>query len=263
MASQAYEDGSLAGYSLEEAERVAIEAASSPQDEAKGECGEATYGEITPRGLAFLLHHANASSGDVFADIGSGVGRAVLQAALQFPLRAAVGIELSSSRHATACAALWAVAKRVRAGRSAAPGAGVTRVSLLRTDAIRTPLRPPLLPAPPQIVFANSVCFRPALLDRLEVALLDALPVGAVVRGLSARTCATQLPFHGLQAHPPATRPSVAGVFREAVPVRGRDLGAPGGGVAQSGGRVDGRQCHRPHGRHVAGAGSAGRGCSG
>jgi len=43
---------------------------------------------------------------DIFVDLGSGVGRTVVQAALEFGCQDAYGVELSPSRHVRANAAL-------------------------------------------------------------------------------------------------------------------------------------------------------------
>ena len=51
---------------------------------------------------------------DVFADLGSGKGRVVLQAALRYPFRAVYGVELSQSLHAVAERNLAAVRPRLR-----------------------------------------------------------------------------------------------------------------------------------------------------
>lgn len=71
-----------------------------------------TYGEVTELGARQLFHHLGTSGnnekdvgvGDVlFFDLGSGVGKLVVQAFLELPrLRRAVGIELSPARHAAA-----------------------------------------------------------------------------------------------------------------------------------------------------------------
>ena len=60
------------------------------------------YGEITPRGLLQLGARLALSPADIFADLGSGLGRACTQAVGDFSVRSAVGVELSSTRHALA-----------------------------------------------------------------------------------------------------------------------------------------------------------------
>ena len=66
-----------------------------------------TYGEVTPAGARTLARALDIDSPDaddvVFMDLGSGVGKLVVQAFLEWPsVRRAVGVELSSSRSAHA-----------------------------------------------------------------------------------------------------------------------------------------------------------------
>ena len=72
-----------------------------------------------------ILPRRTVSSADVFVDLGSGKGRVVLQAALNYPFRAVYGVELSESLHAVALANLERVRPRLRC----------QQVHLLRADA--------------------------------------------------------------------------------------------------------------------------------
>ena len=67
-----------------------------------GGSSAATYGEITTLGFAQLAHRLKLGPDDVFADLGSGTGKTVLQAASEFGASRAWGVELSPSRHASA-----------------------------------------------------------------------------------------------------------------------------------------------------------------
>ena len=75
------------------------------------------YGEITPNGVRTLNEHLNLTSDDCFADLGSGLGLAVLQAAREFGVPA-YGVERAEGRHRVAERALSRqaddVASRVR-----------------------------------------------------------------------------------------------------------------------------------------------------
>lgn len=64
--------------------------------------GDELYGEITPAGLGHLLDHLSLGPDDVFYDLGSGIGKVVLQTALTHSLRGCTGIEAATSRHAIA-----------------------------------------------------------------------------------------------------------------------------------------------------------------
>ena len=59
----------------------------------------AVYGEITPAAAEKLIEYINFKPKDVFYDLGSGVGKLIIQAALLGGPKKLVGIELSSSRH--------------------------------------------------------------------------------------------------------------------------------------------------------------------
>ena len=60
------------------------------------------YGEITPKGFSELGRRLELACGDVFADLGSGTGRSVVQSVIEFDCSRALGIELAASRHAVA-----------------------------------------------------------------------------------------------------------------------------------------------------------------
>ena len=56
------------------------------------------YGEITSGSLEKLIQYLRIKSDDVFYDLGSGVGKVVMQVALNSPVKKAIGIELSETR---------------------------------------------------------------------------------------------------------------------------------------------------------------------
>ncbi|MGY8749450.1 MAG: hypothetical protein ACKVHR_15500 [Pirellulales bacterium] len=58
----------------------------------------AVYGELTPRGVQRLLSYLQLTEDDVFYDLGSGVGKVVLQVGMAVPVRKCVGIEMVQSR---------------------------------------------------------------------------------------------------------------------------------------------------------------------
>ena len=58
-----------------------------------------TYGEITYPGISRLLDYATMTDADVFCDLGSGVGKVVLQAFLKTPAKRCFGIEASQARY--------------------------------------------------------------------------------------------------------------------------------------------------------------------
>lgn len=74
--------------------------------EIKKSKGSHVYGEINHQSLTKLLSYLNLGPTDVFFDLGSGVGKVILHTALTTPVKKAVGVELSQTRHHEAKAAL-------------------------------------------------------------------------------------------------------------------------------------------------------------
>lgn len=130
-----------------------------------------TYGEITPEAFYHLLKEADPKPGDVFYDLGSGTGKAVILAALTFPLSRAVGIEIVDSLY----------------------DASISVLERYRSEVLRSQL----LHNPPEvsfvmgnflehdlsnvdIIFAHSTCFDENLMSGLE-RKLDEVKKGARV----------------------------------------------------------------------------------
>lgn len=63
-----------------------------------------TYGEVLLDPFREILNQAQPKSGEIFADLGSGTGKAVIIAALFFNLQKAYGIELLPGLHQQAAA---------------------------------------------------------------------------------------------------------------------------------------------------------------
>jgi hypothetical protein len=82
------------------------------QKEFIGSPADATYGEITYRGAKELFADLNLGPNDIFYDLGSGVGKMIVQAYLTTSAKKVVGIELSSLRAQQADKALVAMKKR-------------------------------------------------------------------------------------------------------------------------------------------------------
>ena len=74
--------------------------------------GNATYGEIKYDSLQCILEDLNLTWDDVFYDLGSGVGKVVMQTYLNTPVKKSVGIELSPTRHQRAMKAYTLLAQR-------------------------------------------------------------------------------------------------------------------------------------------------------
>lgn len=78
----------ISGFSIPTTEREKI----------GNEGGAATYGEITYDSLKKVLDNLRLKNNDVFYDLGSGVGKVVVQVFLTSPVKKAAGVELSTTR---------------------------------------------------------------------------------------------------------------------------------------------------------------------
>lgn len=136
----------------------------------------ATYGEMTSMGFRTLATHIGLGAEDIFVDLGSGEGALVLQAADEFGVAHATGIELAETRHAAAVDALAAVPEDVRA-----------RTTLIIGDAAGDVAADVLAQA--SVVWCANLLFDDALQRRLAARLGDAVCAGKV------RAIASLMPF--------------------------------------------------------------------
>lgn len=79
----------VSGFTISEDERSSV----------RTQGGDPTYGEITVHGAQTLLNDLDLQQHDVFYDLGSGVGKLVVQTALTTPVGKAIGVELAPTRH--------------------------------------------------------------------------------------------------------------------------------------------------------------------
>lgn len=73
-----------------------------PRDEDKNirrTSSSSLYGEITFGSLDKVIQYLKLNKDDVFFDLGSGVGKVVMQVAMTTPVKKVVGVELSNSRY--------------------------------------------------------------------------------------------------------------------------------------------------------------------
>ena len=80
------------------------------------------YGEISAAGFSQLAERLRLGPTDTFVDCGSGLGRVVEQAAVDFGVRRSYGIEYAGSRHAAACARLEETSEEGGDGATASGG---------------------------------------------------------------------------------------------------------------------------------------------
>ena len=113
------------------------------------------YGELTPAGVAQLVRATQMTDSDSFVDLGSGVGKVVLQVAMLVPGIRCLGIELDSERHEGARRALRAA---VREGLVPKGACTLKHDSILDAKYGRA-----------TVLLANSTCFPSALLAQVSV----------------------------------------------------------------------------------------------
>jgi len=138
------------------------------KDNAHG-CKEDAYGEVSSSGALKLFRLVNLTADDTFADLGSGLGKLPIQAAVLGGAGHAFGVELSKKRHALACESLNAVVGALRAKL----GSEIRRkvnVQLIHGDLFETDL------SRVSVIWVQAVCFRRALLNHLGEKFVQEVP---------------------------------------------------------------------------------------
>ena len=138
-----------------------------------GGLGGSTYGEITAAGFRTLMASCELGSSDSFVDLGSGRGECVLQAASEYRVCRATGVELAPSRHNLAVAALTASEADVR-----------SRTSFLLGD-VGAPEAASALSEDSSVVWLSNLLFDEKLMQRIA-RLLEAAPTVRCVAALRA-----------------------------------------------------------------------------
>lgn len=85
------------------ADRWGYDVSRAEESRVKASEGSSTYGEMMPSAVDRLVDALDLEPHDVFYDLGSGMGKVVIQVAMTVEIAACVGIELVDSRHKTAC----------------------------------------------------------------------------------------------------------------------------------------------------------------
>lgn len=115
--------------------------------------GSATYGEIMPAASVQLIDMLTLRPTDTFVDLGSGVGKLVVTAALRSKVGRAIGVELGRDRHRDAVS----VARAAEAQGLLTPGV----VELRNEDILRTSL------AEATVLYTCSTAFPYAFTERI------------------------------------------------------------------------------------------------
>lgn len=138
--------------------------------------GRLIYGEFTPQELDryFETLAPWLPAQGRFIDLGSGLGKVVMTAALALPGMRCTGVELLEYRHRMAQARLADMLAAGRAEDAAMADDIAARVRLLQQDMFEADV------SDASLVFIYSTCFAP-LMDRLGEKLARELPPGALV----------------------------------------------------------------------------------
>lgn len=137
----------VSGYAISQTARAGMDEQQSRQY---------TYGEYLTESLRRMLALALPRPGEVFFDLGSGVGVALLTAHLQYPFGRSIGVELLGALHDTAVAQLRRFSMLLPAVAAQRP------VDLRHEDILQTDLHDA------DVVLGHWVCFDDALMPALE-----------------------------------------------------------------------------------------------
>lgn len=121
---------------------------------------ELTYGEVTPKAVETFLSHVTPKPDQVFYDLGSGTGKAVFYAALQFPFRKCVGVELVPDLHRASQEVLAIYDEEIR--QTLDDYRRTQEISFIQGDMFDADI------ADADIVFSHATCFGPDLMLRMR-----------------------------------------------------------------------------------------------
>jgi len=135
----------------------------------------ATYGEVAPTGLEMLLQHVGGvPKGTAFFDLGSGLGKAALQAFTSTIALQVVGIELSITRHEGAVRALASLARRFPTLAEQLRKGG-RHLEFQHRDVLQADLRNA------GVLWMGSLAFPQTLMAKVGIRILDQAPLGCKV----------------------------------------------------------------------------------
>ena len=159
-----------------------------------GDTKPGTYGEVTTIGARQLFYHMGISGTEaptdkedepiVFMDLGSGVGKLVVQAYMELPrVSRAVGVELAPLRHQQALVAwkeLEFSAQEIRTAREDATEVREATLELLEGDIFETDV------SKATHIYISSLCFSENMMHRLAAKLEKEAPKLQCVATLKA-----------------------------------------------------------------------------
>ena len=139
-----------------------------------------TYGEITPESVQYMMEMTNPQPGEVFYDLGSGTGKAVIFAAFLAPFKRAAGIELIEDLYQSASESASRYVNEVQPTLPEKQGQEVTFVngSMFDQDT-----------ADGDVFFTHCTCFDDPMMDQISKKLEACKPgtrVITVTKGLTS-----------------------------------------------------------------------------
>jgi len=118
------------------------------------------YGEVVPEGFYQLISDLNPQPGEVFYDLGSGTGKALLLAHMLFDFKKCVGIELLDALYATSAEMVKRYERDIR--KKIIDAVDNREVKVIHGDFLKQDI------SDADIVFMNSTCFQEDLMALLE-----------------------------------------------------------------------------------------------
>jgi trans-aconitate methyltransferase len=122
-----------------------------------------TYGEVLPASFHAMMSAVSPQPGEVFIDLGSGTGKATLLAALLFPFRRAMGVELLTGLGDAARQVLGRYDAEIRPQLPAEHQH--QSIEFIDGDMLQVDL------SEVDVVFAHAPCYEPPLMAKLTVKL--------------------------------------------------------------------------------------------
>lgn len=143
---------------------------SYPQAQKKFESINETPGEILFPSITKLLSYLPLTNQDIFLDLGSALGKVVIQFFLQSPVKQAIGIELLPTLHQAAMGACSRLQQDLPALFSAQ-----RELSFIQGDFLQLPLQNAT------VVLINGVCFSPSILEALGKKIKNASHIHTIL----------------------------------------------------------------------------------
>lgn len=152
------------------------------------------YGEIDVQSFADILKTVQPKIGEVFYDLGCGVGKPVFAAHLLHNFEHCIGIELLDSLYKKASEILTKYEKDFRP--SISPEKDGQKVSFIHSDFMNTDL------TPADVVYIASTCFDYEFMDRLSGKLATSLKKGSRIVTLTKKLNHTNLQLRNTESFP-------------------------------------------------------------